>query len=77
VRPRVDASGATGAPGVGAPGGRRSVGSTRQTPGGESVGKQVMGPIARYFKFAERGTNIATESRAGLTTFMVRPTSSS
>jgi AGZA family xanthine/uracil permease-like MFS transporter len=30
-----------------------------------------MGPIARYFKFAERGTNIATESRAGLTTFMV------
>jgi AGZA family xanthine/uracil permease-like MFS transporter len=30
-----------------------------------------MGPIARYFKFAERGTNILTESRAGLTTFMV------
>jgi adenine/guanine/hypoxanthine permease len=30
-----------------------------------------MGPIARYFKFAERGTNIITESRAGLTTFMV------
>ena len=28
-------------------------------------------PIARYFKFAERGTNILTESRAGLTTFMV------
>jgi len=27
--------------------------------------------IARYFKFAERGTNIVTESRAGLTTFMV------
>ncbi len=27
--------------------------------------------IARYFKFAERGTNILTESRAGLTTFMV------
>jgi AGZA family xanthine/uracil permease-like MFS transporter len=27
--------------------------------------------IARYFKFAERGTNIITESRAGLTTFMV------
>jgi AGZA family xanthine/uracil permease-like MFS transporter len=27
--------------------------------------------IARYFKFAERGTNIFTESRAGLTTFMV------
>jgi AGZA family xanthine/uracil permease-like MFS transporter len=30
-----------------------------------------MGPIARYFKFAERGTNIVTETRAGLTTFMV------
>lgn len=30
-----------------------------------------MGSIARYFKFAERGTNIVTESRAGLTTFMV------
>jgi AGZA family xanthine/uracil permease-like MFS transporter len=27
--------------------------------------------IARYFKFAERGTNLVTESRAGLTTFMV------
>jgi adenine/guanine/hypoxanthine permease len=27
--------------------------------------------VARYFKFAERGTNILTESRAGLTTFMV------
>ena len=24
-----------------------------------------------YFKFAERGTNLATEARAGLTTFMV------
>jgi AGZA family xanthine/uracil permease-like MFS transporter len=31
----------------------------------------VLGPVARYFKFAERGTNILTESRAGLTTFMV------
>jgi AGZA family xanthine/uracil permease-like MFS transporter len=31
----------------------------------------VLGPIARYFKFAERGTSIITESRAGLTTFMV------
>ncbi|MFI5259301.1 MAG: hypothetical protein ACHQ01_06805 [Candidatus Limnocylindrales bacterium] len=31
----------------------------------------VLAPIARYFKFAERGTNIVTESRAGLTTFMV------
>ncbi len=27
--------------------------------------------IADYFKFAERGTNIVTEARAGLTTFMV------
>jgi AGZA family xanthine/uracil permease-like MFS transporter len=27
--------------------------------------------IARYFKFAERGTNIVTETRAGITTFMV------
>jgi adenine/guanine/hypoxanthine permease len=31
----------------------------------------VLAPIARYFKFAERGTNIVTETRAGLTTFMV------
>jgi AGZA family xanthine/uracil permease-like MFS transporter len=31
----------------------------------------VLGPIARYFKFAERSTNILTETRAGLTTFMV------
>jgi AGZA family xanthine/uracil permease-like MFS transporter len=31
----------------------------------------VLVPISRYFKFAERGTNILTESRAGLTTFMV------
>ena len=30
-----------------------------------------MGAIATYFKFAERGTNLATEARAGLTTFMV------
>ena len=27
--------------------------------------------IAGYFKFAERGTNLVTEARAGLTTFMV------
>src|ERR1044072_8859567 len=27
--------------------------------------------LERYFKFAERGTNIGTEARAGLTTFMV------
>ena len=31
----------------------------------------VLAPVARYFKFEERGTNIITESRAGLTTFMV------
>jgi len=29
------------------------------------------GAIADYFKFAERGTNMATEIRGGLTTFMV------
>jgi AGZA family xanthine/uracil permease-like MFS transporter len=29
------------------------------------------GGLAKYFKFAERGTTLATESRAGLTTFMV------
>jgi adenine/guanine/hypoxanthine permease len=29
------------------------------------------GGIARYFKFAERGTDLSTEVRAGLTTFMV------
>jgi AGZA family xanthine/uracil permease-like MFS transporter len=27
--------------------------------------------LAGYFKFEERGTNIATEARAGLTTFFV------
>jgi AGZA family xanthine/uracil permease-like MFS transporter len=31
----------------------------------------ITAPLARYFKFAERGTNFVTESRAGLTTFMV------
>ena len=30
-----------------------------------------MGAIARYFKFEERGTSFLTETRAGLTTFMV------
>ncbi len=30
-----------------------------------------MEAIASYFKFAERGTNLATEIRAGVTTFMV------
>ena len=27
--------------------------------------------LARYFRFAERSTDLATEARAGLTTFMV------
>lgn len=30
-----------------------------------------MDAIAKYFKFEERGTNVGTEARAGLTTFMV------
>jgi AGZA family xanthine/uracil permease-like MFS transporter len=29
------------------------------------------GMLAEYFKFAERGTNLLTEARGGLTTFMV------
>jgi len=41
-----------------------------ETSGGESV-ECSSGPVARFFKFEERGTNIITESRAGLTTFMV------
>ena len=31
----------------------------------------MAGSLARYFRFAERSTNLATELRAGLTTFMV------
>src|SRR5438046_3401070 len=31
----------------------------------------MAGPVARYFRCAERSTNLATELRAGLTTFMV------
>ncbi|MGZ8502340.1 MAG: NCS2 family permease, partial [Candidatus Limnocylindrales bacterium] len=30
-----------------------------------------MDAIASYFKFSERETNLATEAKAGLTTFMV------
>ena len=30
-----------------------------------------MSAIAQFFKFAERKTNLATEARAGLTTFLV------
>jgi AGZA family xanthine/uracil permease-like MFS transporter len=41
-----------------------AVDSTPRSPGGG-------GGIGAYFKFAERGTNLATEARAGLTTFMV------
>jgi AGZA family xanthine/uracil permease-like MFS transporter len=39
--------------------------STSPPPGAPAGG------IADYFKFAERGTDITTEARAGLTTFMV------
>src|SRR5438067_155428 len=31
----------------------------------------MAGPIARYFRFVERSTDLATELRAGLTTYMV------
>jgi AGZA family xanthine/uracil permease-like MFS transporter len=34
-------------------------------------GSYTVDGIASYFKFAERGTDLATEARAGLTTFMV------
>jgi len=34
-------------------------------------GPELVEAIAQYFKFTERGTNFATEARAGLTTFMV------
>jgi AGZA family xanthine/uracil permease-like MFS transporter len=37
----------------------------------ERPAPQGGGAIADYFKFAERGTDIVTEARAGLTTFMV------
>ena len=39
--------------------------STSPQPSGSTGG------LAGYFKFAERGTNLATEAKAGLTTFMV------
>src|SRR3990170_2456306 len=35
-------------------------------------GPELVEAIAQYFKFTERGTNCATEARAGLTAFMVR-----
>jgi len=38
--------------------------ASRPVPGGGNV-------IAEYFRFAERGTTLATEAKAGLTTFMV------
>jgi AGZA family xanthine/uracil permease-like MFS transporter len=34
-------------------------------------GRHTVDGIASYFKFAERGTNLGTEVRAGVTTFMV------
>jgi adenine/guanine/hypoxanthine permease len=34
-------------------------------------GRHTVDGIASYFKFAERGTNLGTEFRAGVTTFMV------
>ncbi len=37
----------------------------------EGGSRHRMSAIAQYFKFEERGTNLATEARAGLTTFMV------
>ncbi len=37
----------------------------------EASGRGGGGAIGDYFKFAERGTNLATEAKAGLTTFMV------
>jgi AGZA family xanthine/uracil permease-like MFS transporter len=37
----------------------------------ERPAPQGGGAIADYFKFAERGTDLVTEARAGLTTFMV------
>ncbi len=49
-------------------GGPVGVSATVDTPEHPSGGG---GMIGDYFKFAERGTNLATEARAGLTTFMV------
>jgi AGZA family xanthine/uracil permease-like MFS transporter len=37
----------------------------------KALALKALALVARYFKFAERGTNIFTEARAGLTTFMV------
>ena len=47
------------------PGEREAQPSTSPQPSGSTGG------LAGYFKFAERGTNLATEAKAGLTTFMV------
>ena len=46
-----------------APGGRRP-----RSPG---PGRAGGGALGEFFKFAERGTNLATEIKAGVTTFMV------
>jgi adenine/guanine/hypoxanthine permease len=54
------------------PRGRPWVGTNRRdTTRRSHQEEKALAFIARYFKFAERGTNILTESRAGLTTFMV------
>jgi AGZA family xanthine/uracil permease-like MFS transporter len=45
--------------------------SAEAQPGTSPPPGAPAGGIADYFKFAERGTNITTEARAGLTTFMV------
>lgn len=37
----------------------------------ELASRSDRGGLAAYFRFEERGTNLATEARAGLTTFMV------
>jgi adenine/guanine/hypoxanthine permease len=66
--PRGDADGGEARPAGGrAPAGRRSVVNVLATHQEETA----LAFINRYFKFAERGTNIITETRAGLTTFMV------
>lgn len=36
-----------------------------------SVSSGTGGVLARYFRFAERSTDLGTEVRAGVTTFMV------
>jgi AGZA family xanthine/uracil permease-like MFS transporter len=42
-----------------------------ESGGGPAMAPASGGAIADYFKFAERGTDLITEARGGLTTFMV------